>query len=334
MMRVYAKGEVLTMESYNSLLKQLIHRAKHIGLKLCSGRANLKKTMGVGARGASHKWSVIRPIATSILQDANDHVDDAGDVLNDPHRWNTPEPTKDFPSPASIRSKMKLVEPDAYRVTPRLIWASHYNKELHRLCPKRRASTAVAVHCESALYSGCKLMWPADKNYCQSDFMIGLARKQQHPPVNGEIVAGTSWIVQPELPLQFETGVDGLCHVHRQIQALSEAAANAADVQPPPEFHIWSFSLVWGIMPMVTGFLCGDILCQIVGNCYIVEKCIVCGPCVRRWTIGHRTQIGGWGGAQPGNRFVSFVRAYARSGCLVELDLKFRGFPLQKTTFA
>ena len=26
------------------------------------------------------------------------------------------------------------------------------------------------------------------------------------------------------------------------------------------------------------------------------------------------------GGAQPGNRFVSFVRAYARSGCLVELD--------------
>ena len=29
------------------------------------------------------------------------------------------------------------------------------------------------------------------------------------------------------------------------------------------------------------------------------------------------------GGAQPGNRFVSFVRAYARSGCLVELDQKF-----------
>ena len=39
------------------------------------------------------------------------------------------------------------------------------------------------------------------------------------------------------------------------------------------------------------------------------------------------------GGAQPGNRFVSFVRAYARSGCLVELDLKSCGpgfslFPL------
>ena len=27
-------------------------------------------------------------------------------------------------------------------------------------------------------------------------------------------------------------------------------------------------------------------------------------------------------GAQPGNSFVSFVRAYARFGCLVELDLK------------
>ena len=29
-----------------------------------------------------------------------------------------------------------------------------------------------------------------------------------------------------------------------------------------------------------------------------------------------------FGGAQPGNRFVSSVRAYPRSGCLVELDLK------------
>ena len=31
------------------------------------------------------------------------------------------------------------------------------------------------------------------------------------------------------------------------------------------------------------------------------------------------------GGAQPGNLFVSFVRAYARSGCLVELDQKLCG---------
>ena len=33
------------------------------------------------------------------------------------------------------------------------------------------------------------------------------------------------------------------------------------------------------------------------------------------------------GGAQPGNRFVSFVRAYARSGCLVELELNVCGPP-------
>ena len=40
-------------------------------------------------------------------------------------------------------------------------------------------------------------------------------------------------------------------------------------------------------------------------------------------------QIAGWG-AQRGNRLVSFLRAYARSGCLVELDLKFcwSRFPL------
>ena len=31
------------------------------------------------------------------------------------------------------------------------------------------------------------------------------------------------------------------------------------------------------------------------------------------------------GGAQPGNHFVSFMCAYTRSGCLVELDLKLCG---------
>ena len=39
------------------------------------------------------------------------------------------------------------------------------------------------------------------------------------------------------------------------------------------------------------------------------------------WEAGDRRL----GGAQPGNRFVSFVSAYARSGCLVELDLKLCG---------
>ena len=39
------------------------------------------------------------------------------------------------------------------------------------------------------------------------------------------------------------------------------------------------------------------------------------------------------GGAQPGNRFVSFVRAYARSGCLVELELNVCGLPFSLFPF-
>ena len=39
------------------------------------------------------------------------------------------------------------------------------------------------------------------------------------------------------------------------------------------------------------------------------------------------------GGAQPGNRFVSFGRAYARSGCLVELDLKLCWLPFYRFPF-
>ena len=49
-----------------------------------------------------------------------------------------------------------------------------------------------------------------------------------------------------------------------------------------------------------------------------------------KWTLHFNRRLGG---AQPGNHFVSFVRAYPRSGCLVELDLKSCGplfslFPL------
>ena len=40
------------------------------------------------------------------------------------------------------------------------------------------------------------------------------------------------------------------------------------------------------------------------------------------------------GGAQPGNRFVSFVRAYARSGCLVELDQNVCGLGFSLFPFA
>ena len=42
----------------------------------------------------------------------------------------------------------------------------------------------------------------------------------------------------------------------------------------------------------------------------------------RKDSTMQRMQRRSLGGAQPGNRFVSFVRAYARSGCLMELDLK------------
>ena len=63
-------------------------------------------------------------------------------------------------------------------------------------------------------------------------------------------------------------------------------------------------------------------LTELSGNAFEVSDCQAMELCVDKEPIQNRRL----GNVQPGYRFVPFVLAYARSGCLVELDQKF-GWP-------
>jgi hypothetical protein len=65
---VALKGDVWCCEGFNHLLKGIIERAHAIKLPLLDSRARIKKHLGVGVRGASTRWSVIKDVASGIIK--------------------------------------------------------------------------------------------------------------------------------------------------------------------------------------------------------------------------------------------------------------------------
>lgn len=55
------RSDVVLNEGQNSLLKAMTTNCRRIGLPLLSSRANIKRELGVGSRGAVQKWSLLRP---------------------------------------------------------------------------------------------------------------------------------------------------------------------------------------------------------------------------------------------------------------------------------
>ena len=64
-----AKGDVAINEGHNSLIKAINGRCRNIGLPLLSARANAKKELKVGVRGAPVKWSQVKHAALAMVQD-------------------------------------------------------------------------------------------------------------------------------------------------------------------------------------------------------------------------------------------------------------------------
>lgn len=64
-----AKSDVAINEGHNSLIKAIAQRCRNIGLPLLSSRANCKKELKVGVRGAPLKWSGVKHGALAMVQD-------------------------------------------------------------------------------------------------------------------------------------------------------------------------------------------------------------------------------------------------------------------------
>ena len=72
-LRMHLPCEVETNEGYNRLVKCIADRSPNIKLALLDARANIKKRLGVGSRGASSKWSTVRSSAALILDESLAH---------------------------------------------------------------------------------------------------------------------------------------------------------------------------------------------------------------------------------------------------------------------
>ena len=92
-LRVHLFPDVEQNEGYNSIIRCIIERCRHISLPLLAARANIKKTLGLGSRSSSSKWSSVR---------SGYHHEGAAAVLEDPDRWSSPLPSAGFPSDQQI----------------------------------------------------------------------------------------------------------------------------------------------------------------------------------------------------------------------------------------
>ena len=63
-----ARSDVAINEGHNSLIKAIAARCRSIGLPLLSARANIKKELRVGVRGAPQRWTHVKKDALSMVQ--------------------------------------------------------------------------------------------------------------------------------------------------------------------------------------------------------------------------------------------------------------------------
>jgi hypothetical protein len=139
-MRVRMRPDVRVNEQYNSLVRMMNERCRHVSLGLLSARVNLKKMLGVGTRGASMKWSQIRPRAEILLNQMMQHGDEADTVMGETDRWQPPLPAAPL---VNVDALIDLCLP--VPTTPAMVWGTHYSLELHKFLPIPEATILIIL---------------------------------------------------------------------------------------------------------------------------------------------------------------------------------------------
>ena len=110
-LRVHLFADVEQNEGYNSVIRCITERCRHISLPPLAARVNTKKTLGLGSRSSSSKWSFVRPGCAQLLEECLHHHEGVGAVLEDPDRWSSPLPSAGFPSDQQIDKGMQSCSP-------------------------------------------------------------------------------------------------------------------------------------------------------------------------------------------------------------------------------
>eukprot|EP00959_Pyramimonas_sp_CCMP1952_P117736 2461179-Pyramimonas_sp.AAC.1 len=100
------------------------------GLPLLSARAQIKKRLGLGARGISLRWSALRPIADAVLTEMREFIDRSSSVSGDSVRFG-PAPDVELPPVGEVNARYMDCMP-SLQITPEVKWASIFQLILGR----------------------------------------------------------------------------------------------------------------------------------------------------------------------------------------------------------
>eukprot|EP00959_Pyramimonas_sp_CCMP1952_P153369 3208378-Pyramimonas_sp.AAC.1 len=75
----------------------------------------------------------MKPGAATVLGEALENAAGAVDVMADPFRWQTPEPTPNLPDTDELRDMLRPGMPaEEDSASPAVLWAVYYSLALHR----------------------------------------------------------------------------------------------------------------------------------------------------------------------------------------------------------
>ena len=104
-------------EGVNSMVKNIVKKAPHIGLPLLGSRIVMRKALNLGTRALTatqrQKWSLVKPRAAAVLRACSYACDGDGySVLHgNPRRWVAPPSATAFPGPDAIKEFIGSVRP-------------------------------------------------------------------------------------------------------------------------------------------------------------------------------------------------------------------------------
>eukprot|EP00959_Pyramimonas_sp_CCMP1952_P468790 9493815-Pyramimonas_sp.AAC.1 len=171
----------------------------------------MKKALGLGARGVSHKWSAIRPRARALMERCLESSGDASTISTEMGRWAPPVPTQ--PSHAGISKVSASAVLDPVRALPPVVQLliCHYRRQLHKAFPA--IDCTVCFSRELGDLAGglmmCKersfVYLPVDKNFTETTLAVA------------SVIAvgdGGDRYFRFHDPLAFDMSWDVLCELH------------------------------------------------------------------------------------------------------------------------
>jgi hypothetical protein len=209
------KGDVRVNEQYNSLIRQINERCRNISLALLSARTNMKKAMKVGTRGASLKWSTVKPRAEALLRQLMQQVDEAHEVMADVNRWAVPDP---MPVDGdAVLQRFRVCDPVQNKDL--ILWATPHSIRLHNFQKLPSSVVGYVFVLVDGDFDGdtVELADPGGVCYFIAETNYSTSRFVKCDLYNKDSPAGPVVIAKVALPLETPSSIDLFCSYYADV---------------------------------------------------------------------------------------------------------------------